>query len=204
MPPTRNWNERYVTGDTPWEVGSPSPELQRVMKEYDIPRGRALEMGCGSGDNAIFLHRQGFQVTAFDLSELAVERARAKAVEAGVAADFLATSFAGLPGFETPFSFIFDRGFYHIVRQQDAAEVVDRVLNLLAPGGLWLSLMGNANEQRENEHGPPQVKAKEICDEWEPGFELVHLREFHFDGNSGGAPFRPLAWSVLGRKRQTG
>ena len=73
--PTR-WDERYEKGDTPWETGQPSSELQRVLAEAAIPPGRALELGCGTGASAVWLAQQGFDVTALDLSKLAIDRAR--------------------------------------------------------------------------------------------------------------------------------
>src|SRR3954466_5138625 len=80
----RDWNQRYAAGDTPWESGQPSAELMRVLAEWKIGPCRVLEMGCGTGENAASLARQGFDVTAFDLVPLAIERAEAKIRAAGV------------------------------------------------------------------------------------------------------------------------
>jgi hypothetical protein len=58
MPPnskvtaTADWENRYQQGDTPWVTRQPSQELARILDEYQIPRGRALELGCGDGTNA--------------------------------------------------------------------------------------------------------------------------------------------------------
>ena len=69
------------------------------------------------------------------------------------------------------------------------------------PGCLYLTLAGSANDPGPKEGGPPSVCAHEICLELEPAFELVQLREFHFDGvQIAGKPLRPLAWSALLRR----
>jgi len=89
MPEPTRWEERYQKCDTPWETGQPSSELQRVLAEAAIQPCRALELGCGTGASAVWLAQQGFDVTAFDLSPLAIDRARQRANEAGVRVIFL-------------------------------------------------------------------------------------------------------------------
>lgn len=73
------WNERYQCGETPWDTGNASSELVRVVTEARIVRCRCIELGCGSGTNAVWLAQQGFDVTAVDGSTLAIERARHRA-----------------------------------------------------------------------------------------------------------------------------
>jgi len=76
------WDERYQTGDTPWDTGQPSSELQRVLTEDQIGPCAALEIGCGTGTNAVYLAQQGFELTAVDVSPLAVATAQARATAA--------------------------------------------------------------------------------------------------------------------------
>src|SRR6185369_14836577 len=83
------WNERYETGETPWDTGQPSSELQKVVVEAASKPCRALEIGCGTGANAVWLAQQGFTVTALDLSPLAIERARHRAKNDGADVNFL-------------------------------------------------------------------------------------------------------------------
>jgi SAM-dependent methyltransferase len=201
MPEKKDWNVRYVQSDTPWDTGRPSPELQRVLAEWEIRPCRVLEMGCGTGDNAIYLAQQGFEVSAFDVAPLAIEQARAKARDAGVDIAFHVADFAQLPDLNAPFPFVFDRGFYHIARQVDLGAFQQLVQAVTQPGSLWLTLAGNANDTATVEGGPPRVQAAEICEELEPIFALVQLREFRFDANIKGDPTRPLAWSGLLRRR---
>jgi methyl halide transferase len=198
----RDWNQRYVTGDTPWESGQPSAELTRVVREWQIGPCRVLEMGCGTGENAVHLARQGFDVTAFDLAPLAIERAEAKIREAGVKARLFAANVLDLPDAGPPFPFVFDRGLYHIVRRDNLAGYLRTLERVCAPGGWYLTLTGNANDPVTVEHGPPRVRAQELCAELEGLFALVQLREFTFTGAPyTGTSFRPLAWSALLRRR---
>ena len=71
-----DWNESYRDGNLPWDTSRPSSELQRVFSGSTIPPCRALELGCGTGTNSVWLAQQGFEVTGVDLAPLAVKRAK--------------------------------------------------------------------------------------------------------------------------------
>ncbi|MFE9256943.1 class I SAM-dependent methyltransferase [Streptomyces sp. NPDC006879] len=76
------WEARYAGSTCVWS-GNPNPAL--VRETADLTPGRALDLGCGEGGDAIWLARQGWQVTATDISRTALTRAAAHAAEAGVA-----------------------------------------------------------------------------------------------------------------------
>src|SRR5579884_1053714 len=193
------WDERYVKGDTPWETGRPSSELQRVVAEIPISPCRALELGCGMGANAVWLAQQGFEVTALDLSASAIERARQRADEAGVSVRFLVADVLNPPPELTgPFDFFFDRGCYHVVRPEAPQAYVQTLRRLTHAGTLGLVLAGNAREPHEP--GPPVVSEDQIRQELGSLYEIVHLREFRFDQSQIDSN-RYLAWSCLLRRR---
>jgi methyl halide transferase len=197
-----NWNDRYVTKDTPWDSGEPSRELARIIEQGLAPPGRMLELGCGTGTNAVFLAQKKFEVTAFDLSPLAIEQARSRAAKAGVAAKFAVGDVLNLPDVGAPFDFVFDRGVYHHLRSVDLWGFLKTLERVTHAGSLYLTLAGNANEVRTGEGGPPQVHAHDLCKELLPLFDLVQLREFRFDGVVvDGQNISPLGWSALLRRR---
>jgi cyclopropane fatty-acyl-phospholipid synthase-like methyltransferase len=198
----RDWENRYQEGDTPWITQQPSQELLRILKEFEIPRGRALELGCGDGVNAVLLARQGFQVSAVDVSETAIRKARERADREGVSIEFRVADVTALDGFSPPFDFVFDRGVYHVVRQDSLTGLLQSLEHVTTDGSIYVTLAGNANEETpEGERGPPRVSAEEICREFTPLMQLVQLREFRFDASPlREAPHRPLAWSALFRR----
>ncbi|GMV66893.1 MAG: hypothetical protein AMXMBFR75_26890 [Candidatus Hinthialibacteria bacterium] len=198
----RCWEDRYQKKDTPWDSGIPSTELTRCLDQFQISPCRVLEMGCGTGTNAVFLAQKGFQVTAVDLSSQAIEEGRMKARQAGVQVDFRQADVLNAPEFGEPFAFLFDRGFYHVARRVDL-EGFQKVLHQHSePGSLYLTLAGNANEASPEGEGPPRVHAHEMCLELSTWFDLVVLHEFRFDGIvRNGHPFRPLGWSGLWRRK---
>lgn len=198
MPEPTRWDERYAKGDTPWETGRPSHELQRVLAEIAIQPCRVLEIGCGTGASAVWLARQGFDVTALDLSALAIDRARQRANEAGVRVNFLIADVLKPMGLADPFDFLFDRGCYHAVRREDVTAYLQTLRRLTRPGTLGLVLTGNAREPHEP--GPPVVAEHEIRAELGTLFEIVKLREFRFDHvEPDGKRF--LGWSCLLKRR---
>ena len=184
-----DWNERYASGNLPWDSGQPSKELERILREREIPRGRALELGCGTGTNAVFLAQEGFDVTAVDISSVAIDQARARAEAAGVQIELLAADLLDLPDLGPPFPLVFDRGVYHAIRRERLDGFIETLSRICAPGGTYITLAGNANEHRPGEEGPPRVSAEEICRELDPLMELVELREFRFNAPARGCPF---------------
>jgi methyl halide transferase len=200
-----DWNQRYINADTPWDSGTPSEELQRFLGRGLVKPCRVLEVGCGTGTNALFLAQAGFDVTAVDLSEEALRQAKAKAEKANLAVKFVQADITNLPDLGAPFPFVFDRGTYHIVRSINLSGMQKMLTNTIAPGGYYLVLAGNANEDAAPEKGPPRVKCAEMCAELENDtFDLVSLEEANFHGvRIAGQEYTPLSWSAVFRRRQT-
>lgn len=192
-----DWNERYRSDDLPWETGRVDVQLTSVITDFDIKPCRALDFGCGTGNNAIWLAEQGFKVTAVDLSSLAIEKARDKTDDVlnvkYLAADILQDTFT-----ESPFDFIFDRGCFHSMPTlEDKKNCARRMHSVLDSDGLWLSLIGNA-DQDEREVGPPRLTATEITTVMEPFFEILILKSSKFDSNQDEPP---RSWVCLLKKR---
>jgi methyl halide transferase len=199
MPEVSRWNERYEKGDTPWETGQPSSELQCVVAEAPIGPCRALELGCGTGASAVWLAQQGFEVTAVDLSPRAIERARQRSDKVGVSVRFLVADVLNPPSeLAGPFDFFFDRGCYHVVRRENVVAYLEKLRRLTRSGSWGLVLAGNAREPHDP--GPPVVSDEQIRSELGSLFEIVQLREFRFDQGEEDAR-RFLGWSCLLHRR---
>jgi len=196
------WNQRYAEGKLPWDSGQPSRELEKIVAEGWFDRCRALELGCGTGTNAVFLASRGFDVTAADFSPLAIERAEERAQAARAKVRFLVGDLRSLPDLGEPFTLVWDRGVYHHMRNVDLDAFLKTLEKHVAPGGWYLTLAGNANDTAPEGEGPPRVDAVSIASELGRLFDLVQLREFRFDGVvEDGEELEPLAWSALFRRR---
>lgn len=192
------WNDRYRDGSLPWDTGRPSMELQRAVRSHAIQPCRALELGCGTGTNSVWLAQQGFAVTGIDVAPLAVEHAEERARAAGVKARFLVADVLNLPEFDGPFEFFFDRGCYHAVRRNASRQYAPAVAKQLVSGARGLILAGNAREPHDP--GPPVVTEEQLRDELGVAFEILDLHEFRFD-EAPGVTESFLGWSCLVEKR---
>ncbi len=180
-----SWNERYAVGEPlPWDTGTPDPQLVEMVESGAIVPGRALEIGCGTGTNAIFLAQHGFNVLGVDISDIAVSKARAKAHDLCrfAVADFLEAPPAG-----DLFEFVFDRGCFHAFDDDSArARFAQNVAAKLVEGGLWLSLIGST-EGAAREEGPPRRSARDVMNAIEPSLEILELRSAEFTVLRAGA-----------------
>jgi len=189
------WDRAYRGGrKPPWDSDVPEGELVKVVESGVVRPCRALELGCGSGTDALYLASKGFEVTAIDLAPTALNLARAKAARAGVEVRWLLADVLRPPARLEPFDFLYDSGCYHGVRRIDAAGYVETVKELSRPGALMLLIAGNANEPRH--YGPPRVDEPELVADFARSWDFVWLRELRRPGG-------PWFWSVLLRRRPT-
>jgi SAM-dependent methyltransferase len=191
------WDVPYQTGDQAvWDIGHPSSELKRLVESGQLKPCRVVEIGCGSGNDAIYLASQGFDVTAIDIAPTALNIAERKSEKAGVRVRWLLADILNPPLLE-PFELVYDRGCYHEVRQHHAPQYVAAIKQLTHDGSKIVILAGNANKDTYwRFEGPPRVKEQDIRNDFASGFQLLQLREFRFD------PAPPekqgaLAWSIL-------
>lgn len=191
----RDWNESYASGELPWDTGEPEPLLVEFVASGRVQPIRSLEIGAGTGTNSIWLAGSGFDVLGIDVAPLAVEQATAKLNGRPLRCRFAAQDFLTDAVSDGPFQFVFDRGCFHVLDEPDErARFAERVAAVLAPGGLWLSLIGST-EGQPREFGPPRRSAREVVLAIELTLEIVELRSAEFRGH--GAP----AWFCLSRQR---
>ena len=193
-----HYRERYKSGDTPWNIGQPDFNLIEVVTKEPILRCKVLDIGCGTGDNSIWLAQNRFQVIGTDTSEIALEKAKEKASNANVECDFMLVDFLKDKIGGAPFGFVFDRGCFHsFSSENDRRRFAQNVASHLEEAGLWLTIVGSADELRQG-HGPPQRTAGEIVLAVEPYFKVLSLISSHFGSNR---PNPPRAWKCLMQKR---
>lgn len=194
------WDGSYRGGKRPfWDAGQPSGELRRVVEQGIVRPGPAVDLGCGSGTDAIYLASKGFEVTAIDIAPTALSLAREKADRAGVKVRWLLASVLSLPQLE-PVDFIFDRGCYHEVRFDNAAAYVETVRKLSQPGRTRLLLLAGSPNEVAMQYTPPQVAEEDIRSDFSPLFDFDWLQETRFETSSPAAR-GPLAWSVMLRRK---
>jgi SAM-dependent methyltransferase len=195
---TQDWNERYVAGTLPWNTGRPDEVLVAFVRSGAVAPGRTLEIGTGTGTNARWLAEQGFDVLGVDVAPRAIEQARGKlAGPAAARCRFEVNDFLGEPP-PGPFAFVFDRGCFHVFDDAaDRARFAAHVARVLAPDGVWLSLIGST-EGPPRDVGPPRRSARDIAAAVEPVLAIAELAAVQFDGSS---PSPAAAWRCVARPR---
>lgn len=133
------WNLWYLHRP-PWDTGITPPEIVRVFDTEDPPRGRALDIGCGTGTNSLFLARHGMIVTGIDFAWLAIWKARRRARGISPPITFLSGDFTriDLPKLAGPFSYVQDIGCLHGIAASARAEYASRLTRLCALGAKFM------------------------------------------------------------------
>ena len=194
----KRFKERYKTGNIPWDIGKPDFNLIETVTKIPIESCKALDIGCGTGDNSIWLAQKQFQITGTDVSEIAIEKAKEKALKNNAKCTFLVVDFFKSRIEGAPFGFVFDRGCFHTFdSNKERKKFSKNVASNLEKNGLWLSLIGSADERRKGP-GPPQRTANDIVAAVEPYFEILSLFSSHFDSNRQNPP---KCWVCLMQKR---
>jgi 2-polyprenyl-3-methyl-5-hydroxy-6-metoxy-1,4-benzoquinol methylase len=130
------YRESADSGGPPWDIGGPQPALAAVLDD-GVNGPKVLDIGCGPGDLAIALARRGYDVTAVDVSRVAIDQARAKAMREGVTVHFEVQDATKLSLPSAPFDSVFDSGLLHSLNRHDRRDVdayVAQLPSLAAPG----------------------------------------------------------------------
>lgn len=131
----------YRFGRLPWDTGISPPELVEVVEGPSaLAPGRALDLGCGTGTNAVYLARHGWEATGVDFVPAAIARARKRAHAGGLNARFVAgdvTRLADL-GVVGPFDLVLDIGCFHGIPEALRSAYGDQVARATAPGATLL------------------------------------------------------------------
>lgn len=196
--PQDRFNHRYETGSTPWELDRPDKNLIAIVDDFPISPCRALDIGCGTGANAVWLAEQGFHAAGTDFSALAIDQARARTENTDLGIQFYERDFLTQRVGDADFQFLFDRGCFHSFDDREERQAFAQNAHAhLSDQGLWLSLMGNTDAEPRTE-GPPMRSALDIVQAVEPWFELLFLKSDFFDSEQE-SPAR--SWNCLMRKR---
>ncbi|WP_394834400.1 TPMT family class I SAM-dependent methyltransferase [Pendulispora rubella] len=193
--PKTPWNDDYAAGDLPWDIGQPDPRLVEFVESGAVVPGRALDVGCGTGTDAVWLAERGFDVLGVDIAPLAVEQARSKLGASKLRCRFATFDFLADALMEPPFDFVFDRGCFHgFEKVEERSRFAGRVAASLTTGGLWLSLIRSTEGPARDLETPGRSACDVVC-AIESGLEILELRSIPSQIESA------RAWFCLSRKR---
>ncbi len=121
----------------PWDIG-PREELVTLVDTGVIPPGRAIDLGCGAGANAIFLAQHGFDVTGIDFAPAALDLARRRASQAGVQINLVLDDLTHLSRINDTFDFLLDYGVLDDLPLGRRESYLKSILPLTCPGSRYL------------------------------------------------------------------
>jgi len=131
----------YRFGFKPWDSGVPPPELKDLI-EGPAARspGKALDLGCGTGTNAVYMSQHGWQVTAIDFVPSAIASAKAKAKAANVSPRFIVGDATRLDelGVGDGYQLAFDLGCMHSIPMERRDAYVAGVTRATVSGAALL------------------------------------------------------------------
>jgi SAM-dependent methyltransferase len=165
----------YLLGQTHWDTGITPPEVEQAFQSGDIPPGPALDLGCGTGTNVIYMAQHGRQVTGLDFTPSAIKKARRKAKDAGVdnltkflVADATRLGDMNLP----PCAFALDMGCFHGFSPDGRQQYIDGLAKTLIPGGWYMLFTLDPHSEAGYSFGilPEDVQALFL-----PRFEITRL-----------------------------
>jgi SAM-dependent methyltransferase len=188
-----NWEERYKTGDMPWEKGEPSPGLVDFLDSHpELTRGTVAVPGCGTGHDVRAWAKAGFTATGFDLAPSAIQIAEEKTKAAGLRATFQKSNFLT----DEPrqkFDWLFEHTLFCAIDPKCRDEYAQAAQRWLKPGGQFLAVYYLIPD----EDGPPfGTTREEIMKRFPPHFDLLEQWVPRSYPNRTG-----LEWMVWWRKK---
>ncbi len=168
----------YQLGAPPWDIGRPQPEVVKLASEGAIV-GDVLDLGCGTGENALYLASLGHRVLGVDGATAAIERARAKAAERGLEVPFLVADALDLAKLRRRFETVLDCGLFHVFPPEARGIYATSLCEVLSPGGTLLLLC--FSDEESPGPGPYRIAEHEIRDAFRSLFALTAIRAGTFD-----------------------
>ncbi|MBR0192782.1 MAG: class I SAM-dependent methyltransferase [Thermoguttaceae bacterium] len=199
-----DWDDFYRQGTPPWDTGLLEPDFKSVINSNIIPpHCSTLEIGCGSGIEALFMTQHRFEMTAVDCSAMAIDRARIRAREKNL---FLRIVHEDIFKFvnqsKQKFDFVYDIGFYHFIRRSFLQQYFNLLWRVTKPGSYYYTLAGSNEEEFTPEdvrqYFLPTVGQEDIFNELGALFEVVEIRPGTIYSRARKEPFK--AWSCLFRR----
>jgi len=146
---SQDWDQRYATTELVWGAG---PNRFLVSEVADLTPGRALDLGCGEGRNAIWLAERGWRVSGVDFSEAGLDKARRLAVERGVEVTWVRADLLDYEPDHGAFDLVILM-YIHLPAAQLAA-VMETASAALAPGGTLLVVGHDLLNLSQGQGGP--------------------------------------------------
>lgn len=209
------WNKFFLSlkESHPLATSLPDEHLVEAIQSGFITKGRALDMGCGNGRNAIYLAQQGFQVDANDISEEAIQKAQVAAACLKVSVNFMRGSFLELNADNSIYDLIYDFGCLHHIHPHRRPQYINFVSRSLKPNGIFA--LGCFNEKMGTQKSDSEILTdfdmegglsftpERLHSFFDSAFELSHMREMRpSSSEAAGVGWDHMRVSIWKRKER--
>jgi cyclopropane fatty-acyl-phospholipid synthase-like methyltransferase len=150
----------YLFKKARWDTGISPPELIDFLDNHQP--GHALDLGCGTGTNAITIHRYGWEVVGIDISSFAIRMARRKAKSIGAKIHFIQGDVAEFNGVDEAFDLILDIGCFHAIHPESKSKYAGNIRKHLQPNGTFLLYTWLQQEIEGDERLSPEEKLVDL------------------------------------------
>jgi SAM-dependent methyltransferase len=206
------WQSFYTNRarSCPFFVPYPDENLVEWLGQNRIAPGRAVDLGCGHGRNAIHLAQQGFAVEGVDYSESALAWARERVLEAGVPVTLTQRSVFDLELTDASYDLVYDSGCFHHIAPHRRQRYVGLVARALKPGGAFglvcFKPEGGSGLSDDEVYakgtlggglGYTQQQLRQI---WSPALHIELLRTMREPGPDERMFGKDFLWAMLARK----
>lgn len=194
----------------PFFVSHPDENLAEWLSQNKIAPGRAIDLGCGHGRNAIHLAQQGFAVEGVDYSESALAWARERVLEAGVPVALTRRSVFDLELMDASYDLVYDSGCFHHIAPHRRQRYVELVTRALKPGGAFglvcfrpeggSGLSDEAVYAQGSLGGGLGYTQEQLRQIWSPALSIVSLRSMREPAAEEHLFGKDFLWAMLASK----
>ena len=168
------WDASYRDGPAPWDVGRPQPAVVRLASAGGFA-GAVLDVGCGTGENALHVAALGLPVLGVDVAETALAIAREKADNSGTEVEFAAADAFQLEHLGRGFKTVLDCGLFHTFDGDERTRYVASLASVTEHAGTLYVLCFSDDGP---DQGPHPIRQEELRAAFQPtqGWEIVAIQ----------------------------
>jgi len=192
----------------PWNIETPPEPLVGLVNSGKVQPCKAIDLGCGAGNYAIYLAGRGFEVTGVDFSQTAIKIARESASRKGVKCNFFVADVVDeLDSVNQTWDFVYGWGLLHHILPEQRQKYVENVRRILNPSGRYLSVcfsqedtgFGGSGKFRESSLGTVLYFSSEdeLRELFKPYFKILDLRTIEISGK-----FEPHVFNYVFMERK--
>lgn len=193
----QRFEQAYRDAKAPWDIGLPQPSLVEVADQVN---GSVLDVGCGTGENAMFFAARGHDVVGVDYLPSPIERAKKKARERALNVRFAVHDALQLSELRRQFDNVIDCGLFHVFSDEDRDTYVGQLETVTHPGSILFLLC--FSDKEPGDAGPRRISRDDLKTAFSSNWRLASIdeRRFHVRHDFDEIKFSeggPIAWLAV-------